>query len=55
MEEKSLKPIRLKDVLLSAAIGDICGSAYEFCPEKDIYKIDLDNPLQKFTDEPRAI
>jgi ADP-ribosylglycohydrolase len=51
MEEKSLKPIRLKDVLLSAAIGDICGAAYEFCPEKDIYKIDLDNPLQKFTDD----
>lgn len=30
------KPIKLKDCLLSAAIGDICGSPWEFAPNKNL-------------------
>ena len=30
------KPVRLKDCLLAAAIGDICGSPWEFAPNKEL-------------------
>lgn len=30
------KPIKLKDCLLAAAIGDICGSPWEFAPNKNL-------------------
>ena len=42
----------MKDLLLSAAIGDICGVPYEFDhPTKDYNKVDLQHPEGDYSDD----
>ena len=42
----------MKNLLLSAAIGDICGMPYEFVGRtKDYNAVDLLNPNNDYTDE----
>lgn len=46
-----LGTMKLKNYLLSEAIGDIAGSVYEFHPQKDITKVDLFNKDATYTDD----
>lgn len=41
----------MKDLMLSEAIGDIAGSAYEFSPTKDYDSVQLFHPRARFTDD----
>lgn len=41
----------MKDLLLSAAIGDISGMPYEFCSTKDYDRVDLLHPGNTYTDD----
>ena len=38
-------------ILLGALIGDLCGSPYEFAPERTPARIDLAHPARRFTDD----
>ena len=38
-------------ILLGALIGDLCGSPYEFAPERTPERIDLAHPARRFTDD----
>lgn len=38
-------------ILLGALIGDLCGSPYEFAPERNPARIDLARPDRRFTDD----
>lgn len=41
----------MKLCLLGAIWGDICGVPYEFSPERDAKKLDLNHPEQTFSDD----
>jgi ADP-ribosylglycohydrolase len=41
----------MKLCLLGALWGDICGVPYEFCPERNTAKINLNHPLRMISDD----
>ena len=41
----------MKNLLYSTIIGDICGSVYEFSPERNYSKINLTDSRSDFTDD----
>ena len=41
----------LTNLLLGAAVGDICGSSYEFAPCKDYDRLDITNEKSDYTDD----
>ncbi|GEM_PF-164832 len=41
----------LTNLLLGAAVGDICGSSYEFAPCKDYDRLDITNENSDYTDD----